>query len=96
MGTHKNHLGEAILMSTLNIYFFMEKYGKIISKLSSNTHLICLSVLKNFKMTCALYKDTDQHEHPHSLIRVLTGPVAEIFFMWTAKTDQTEQMRRLL
>ena len=39
MGAHNNRLAGAILMSTHNIGFY-EEISKIITKLSSNTHLI--------------------------------------------------------
>ena len=44
MGTHQNRLVEAILMSTHNISFY-GKLTKIILQLSSNTLLICSTVL---------------------------------------------------
>ena len=44
MDTHKNRLGEAILMSTHNLCFYGE-IANIIPKLSLNTRLICSTEL---------------------------------------------------
>ena len=42
-------------------------------------------------------KDSDQHSHPHSLIRLFIGrsaePTTQCSFMQAAKADQTVRMR---
>ena len=69
VGTRHNCLGEAILMSTHNICFYGELM-KIILELSSNTLLICSSVII--------------HEVPPNSYVIILGSIVSCHIQWPA------------